>query len=149
MTEIRIALIVLTVLGWGVFLAGFVWNGFTNLRGTTPEPDNEAEPAAETVVPGASTPAASTRRTWFRGRSASGSWSDEMSFAELTQGVRSGAWRRSRRLQQFLLMVCGFFLGFFATALLIGLGLGPVGTTVAIAIIAYVGFQMTRGFIRA
>jgi hypothetical protein len=139
---VTVVLLVLTLVFFGVFLVGFVWNGVTNVRkGRRARDPEEFGPSMGS--------APSVSRRWFRGRSAGFSWSDEMSFGELRRGVASGEWRGSVRLQQFVLLVSGFLLGVCSLTLLIGWLIGPAAFVIAIGLVLYIAFQMYRGMKRA
>lgn len=128
-------LIGLVVLGFATFLAGYVWNGVTahKLRLSDQE-------AAGVGREGA----------WrFKGRAGGFSWSDEIGFGELKRGVLDGSWRRSVRLQQFLLVTAGGILGILALTLLIGWLNRPGGLVLGIGLVVYVVIQLSRGFVRA
>lgn len=142
MRVVTAVLLALTLVFFGVFLAGFVWNGVTNVR-----KGKRAEDPRDFGPPMGSGQA--VQRSWFRGRSAGFSWSDEMSFGELRRGVASGEWRRSVRLQQFVLLVSGFLLGISSLALLIGWLIGPGAFAIGLVLALYIAFQMYRGMRRA
>ena len=91
----------------------------------------------------------SFRRSWFRGRAWGFSWFDEMSFGDLKAALQHSGMRGSTRSQQFALAVGGFVVGLFGLVLLIGWEVGTIGFVVAIAIVVYVAFQLTRAFVRA
>jgi len=136
-------LLALTLAFFAVFLAGFVWNGVTNVR------KGRGARTSAGLGPSTGSSGLAVQWSWFRGRSAGFAWSDEMSFGELRRGVASGAWRRSVRLQQFVLLVSGFLLGISSLTLLIGWLIGPGALVIAIGLVLYIAFQMYRGMKRA
>ncbi len=147
---VTLALAVTTAATFAVFLCAFVWNGVTSTkRRMTPE---EAAEFA-TGRPIRASPDSVFRRSWswswFRGRAWGFAWSDEMGFAELKRGVKSGAWRTSVHIQQFLVLVVSFTAGIVSLTLLIGWLTRPAGLFVAIGLAVYVLVQMTRGFASA
>lgn len=132
---ILMILAALAVVGLATFLTGYVWNGFTARKQRLGH-----KQAVEVGRKGA----------WrFKGRAVGFSWSDEISFAELKRAVRNGGWRRSMRVQQFLLVTVGGLLGLFSMTLLIGWITRPIGVPVAIGLVLYALIQLGRGFHRA
>lgn len=139
----------IALMGFTIFLVGFVWSGITS-----PKHRMSREEAIEfSQGHGAGATGAvlsrSWSRRWFRGWAGGFSWFDEMSFAELKRGFGDGRWRRDVRHMQFELLVAGFLLGLCGGVLLIGWAVGPVGLAVAAGLLAYIAVQTARGFWRA
>ncbi len=144
-------LCVLLLLSGLMLIGGIVWNGFTN-------PHRHVMTQAEAVdfalarpvqAGGFTSNRRSWWRTWFKGRAWGISFFDMMSFAELKHGVSAGEWRRSPRLQQFLMVTAGGATFICWVILLIGWLTRPVGLLVAVGLVAYVAVQLALGLRRA
>jgi hypothetical protein len=134
-----------------LLVSGIVWNGFTN-------PNRHVMSREEAVefslrgrhrVSGVDNLRFARRWRRFKGWAVGFSFFDAMTFGEIKSGIRAGDWRRSPRLQQFILVVVGGLTLVCSVALMIGWLTRPIGLAVAVLLICYVVAQMTRGVVRA
>ena len=134
-----------------MLVGGIVWNGFTN-------PNRHVMSREEAIefrlgrpqrAGGAGGLRLASWWSWFKGWAIGFSFFDTMTFGEIKSGIRAGDWRRSHRLQQFILVVVGGLTLACSVALLFGWLTRPIGLVVAVLLVAYVVVQMTLGGLRA
>jgi hypothetical protein len=136
---VTLALALLTAFGLALVLAASVW-----ILAGAPTRRLDPEEAARF---GSGRSGVPTR--FVGGKAAGVERSDQIDFAELKRGLADGSWRRSARLQKFLLLVAGIAIALPSLALLIGWQTRPLGLLVAVAVIAYSARPIVQGFRRA
>lgn len=148
---IAIILIVSIVVSGFMLLSGIVWNGFTN-------PNRQAMSSQEAIEFRSRRPRRATdpgtlgfgsRWTWFKGSALGFSFFDSMTLGEIKSGIAAGDWRKSHRLQQFILVVAGGLALVCSVALFVGWLTRPIGLVVAVLLVTYVAVQMILGISRA
>jgi hypothetical protein len=146
-----VLLAVLIVASGLMLVSGIVWNGFTNPNRhvMSREEAIEFSSGRPRRAGGAGRLRSASWWSWFKGWAVGFSFFDTMSFGEIKSAIAAGDWRRSHRLQQFILAGLGGLMLVCSVALLVGWLTRPIGLVVAILLVTYVVVQMTLGISRA